>query len=254
MARAYTAIVRGVNNGTGIGLVEAYDLNQTVDSKLANISTRGLVQTGNNVLIGGLIVLGTGPAKVIVRPSGHPCRCPVTWPIRRSIYTTATAWPLLPQTTTGGADQETEIIGTSIPPTNDLESAIVTTLPANGAAYTAIVRGLNNGTGIGLVEIYGLTSGVAAITSPANGATVGTAFMIEATATPDSGAIASVSFYDGDTLLGTDNSSPYRFAWTGASPGTHALKAVAVHTNNQTFTSPVVNVTAVSGAGSLTRW
>ena len=66
----YTAIVRGVNNTTGIGLVEAFDLDRTVDSKLANISTRGLVQTGDNVLIAGTIVLGTEPQKVIVRAIG----------------------------------------------------------------------------------------------------------------------------------------------------------------------------------------
>ncbi len=66
----YTAIVRGANNGTGIGLVEAYDLDRTVDSKLANISTRGLVQTGDNVLIGGFIVLGQNPLRVIVRAIG----------------------------------------------------------------------------------------------------------------------------------------------------------------------------------------
>ena len=66
----YTAVVRGVNNTTGVGLVEAYDLDRTVDSKLANISTRGLVQTGDNVLIEGLIVLGTEPANTIVRAIG----------------------------------------------------------------------------------------------------------------------------------------------------------------------------------------
>ena len=54
------------------------------------------------------------------------------------------------------SDQEAEIISTTIPPTNDLESAIVITLPANGANYTATVRGFNNATGVGLVEIYGL--------------------------------------------------------------------------------------------------
>ena len=59
----YTAIVRGVNNTTGIALVEAYDLDNAVDSKLANISTRGLVQTGDNVLIGGFIVLGSDAQK-----------------------------------------------------------------------------------------------------------------------------------------------------------------------------------------------
>jgi hypothetical protein len=66
----YTAIVRGVNNGTGIGVVEAYDLNRSVDSKLANISTRGFVQAGDNVLIGGLIVQGQDPLRVIVRAIG----------------------------------------------------------------------------------------------------------------------------------------------------------------------------------------
>ena len=56
---AYTAIVRGVNDSIGVGLVEAYDLDRTVNSKLANISTRGLVQTGNNVMIGGFIMVGS---------------------------------------------------------------------------------------------------------------------------------------------------------------------------------------------------
>src|SRR3954452_2441924 len=66
----YTAIVRGVNNSTGIGVVEAYDLDTTVDSKLANISTRGFVQTGDNVLIAGTIVVGQTPQKVIIRAIG----------------------------------------------------------------------------------------------------------------------------------------------------------------------------------------
>ena len=55
-------------------------------------------------------------------------------------------------------DQEQEIIATGIPSTNDLESALIQALPANGAAYTAIVRGVNDTIGIGLVEIYGLTN------------------------------------------------------------------------------------------------
>src|SRR5205814_8708227 len=55
---AYTALVRGANSGTGVGLVEVYDLERTVDSKLANISTRGLVQMGDDAMIAGTIVLG----------------------------------------------------------------------------------------------------------------------------------------------------------------------------------------------------
>ena len=67
---AYTAIVRGYNNATGIGVVEAYDLDRTVDSKLANISTRGFVSTGDNVMIGGTIILGSAPANVLFRAIG----------------------------------------------------------------------------------------------------------------------------------------------------------------------------------------
>src|SRR5204862_4610893 len=70
---AYTAILQGKNNGTGVGIVEVYDLDQVATSKLANISTRGFVDTGNNVMIGGLIVSGGsggGSARVIVRAIG----------------------------------------------------------------------------------------------------------------------------------------------------------------------------------------
>jgi uncharacterized delta-60 repeat protein len=150
---AYTAIVRGVNDSSGIGVVEAYDLNQAVDSKLANISTRGLVQTEDNVLIGGLIVLGENPLTVVVRAIGPSLQLPG-----------ALEDPILELRNGNGAllaandnwrsDQEAEIISTTIPPANDLESAIVRSLaPGN---YTAIVRGVNNTTGVALVEGYGL--------------------------------------------------------------------------------------------------
>ena len=67
---AYTAIVRGAGGGTGVSLVEIYDLDQSVDSQLANISTRGFVQTGDNVMIGGVILAGSAPRRVIVRAIG----------------------------------------------------------------------------------------------------------------------------------------------------------------------------------------
>ena len=67
---SYTAIVRGATGGSGIALVEVYDLDQLADSKLANISTRGLVETGDNVLIGGFIVLGDNPADALLRAIG----------------------------------------------------------------------------------------------------------------------------------------------------------------------------------------
>jgi hypothetical protein len=70
----YTAVVRGANNTSGIALVEVYDLDPAADSKLANISTRGQVQTGNDVMIGGIIVVGNGSREVIVRAIGPSLR------------------------------------------------------------------------------------------------------------------------------------------------------------------------------------
>jgi hypothetical protein len=150
---AYTAIVSGVNDGTGVGLVEAYDLTPNINSRLANISTRGLVQTGNNVLIAGTIVSGQSSQKVIVRGMGPSLPLP-----------NALGNPLLELRNGAGTllmandnwrtTQEAEINATTIPPSNDLESAIVQTLaPGN---YTAILQGVAGGTGVGSVEIYAL--------------------------------------------------------------------------------------------------
>jgi hypothetical protein len=150
---AYTAIVRGVNNGTGIGLVEVYDLAQTLDSKPANISTRGFVQTGNNVLIGGLIVLGQDPLKIIVRATGPSLAVPQ--PLGDPTLTLHDGnGVLIASNDNWRSDQEADIIATGLQPSNNLESAIVTTLPANGGSYTAIVRGDNDASGVALVEVY----------------------------------------------------------------------------------------------------
>jgi hypothetical protein len=153
---AYTAIVRGVNNQTGIGLVEVYDLDRSVNSKLANISTRGLVQTGDNVLIAGTIVFGQTAQRVLVRAIGPSLSLPgkladPTLELRDQnggLVRSNDDWRI------GG--QETEIIGTGLAPTDNHESAIITMLPSNGAAYTAIVRGANNTTGVALAEVYSL--------------------------------------------------------------------------------------------------
>ncbi len=150
----YTAIVRGVNNGTGTGVVEVYDLDTSANSKLANISSRGLVETGDNVLFAGTIVVGQTSQKVIVRALGPSTGVPG-----------AMADPTLELHDGNGALLEANdnwvdspnkqaIIDSTIPPTNNLESAIVRTLtPGN---YTAIVRGANNSTGIAVVEVYAL--------------------------------------------------------------------------------------------------
>jgi len=152
----YTAIVRGLSDTTGIGLVEVYDLDQAVDSRLANISTRGFVQTGDDVLIAGTIVLGSTSQRVLVRAIGPSLS-----------LDGKLANPFLELRDGNGAlirsnddwrigGQEAEIVDTGIPPGNDLESALVEILPASGAAYTAIVRGVNETTGIAVVEVYAL--------------------------------------------------------------------------------------------------
>jgi calcineurin-like phosphoesterase family protein/Big-like domain-containing protein/purple acid phosphatase-like protein len=251
---SYTAIVRGANNTTGIGVVEAYDLDRTIDSKLANISTRGLVQTGNNVLIAGTIVTGAGPQQVIIRAIGPSLPFAGTLADPTLELRDGNGGLLQANDNWKDSPYKQTIIDSGVPPGHDLESAIVAGLLGNGTSYTAIVRGTNDDTGIGVVEIYALLSGQAAITTPANGATVGSAFTIEATATTPIGSISSVSFYDGNTLLGTDTTFPYRFDWTNASVGSHALKVVAYdNNNNATPDSAIVNVTVVAGAGSLTR-
>jgi hypothetical protein len=151
----YTAIVRGVNGGTGIGVVEAYDLDRA-ESKLANISTRGFVQTGDDVLIAGTIILGPNPQKVIVRAIGPSLS--VAGKLENPTLEMRDKNGFLVGQNDNWVESPNKqaIIDSTIPPTNDLESAIVATLPANGASYTAILRGVNNTTGIAVVEVYAL--------------------------------------------------------------------------------------------------
>jgi N-acetylneuraminic acid mutarotase len=159
---AYTAILAGKNGGTGVGLVEVYDLAQGANSKLANISTRGFVDADDNVMIGGLIIGGGesgGMAKVMVRAlgpslSGSGIQGALSDPTLElhdgngTPIATNDNWKMR----SDGNSQQAEIAATTIPPLNDLESALVVTLaPGN---YTAIVRGKNNTTGVGLVEVY----------------------------------------------------------------------------------------------------
>jgi hypothetical protein len=158
---AYTVVLSDRHGGSGVGLVEAYDLDRTVDSNLANISTRGFVDSGDNVMIGGLIVGGgnaVGSARVVVRALGPsiPVAGALSDPTLElhdgsgTLVDSNNDWKTRPD----GSSQQAEIEATAIPPTNDLESALVRTLsPGN---YTTIVRGVNNTTGVGLVEAYHL--------------------------------------------------------------------------------------------------
>lgn len=150
---SYTAVVSGANQTTGSAVVEVYDLDRSVDSQLANISTRALVQSGDHALIGGLILLGDSPAKVLIRAIGPSLG-----------FAGALADPMLELRDSNGAllvsnndwraTQQSEIIATTIPPANDREAALIATLQP--AAYTAIVRGADNTSGIAIVEAYAL--------------------------------------------------------------------------------------------------
>jgi len=152
----YTIVLKGKNNSAGIGLIEVYDIDRS-SGKLANISTRGFVGSGDNVMIGGFILGGVnGAARIMIRAIGpslaafgisNPLQNP-TLTLRDGNGTT------LNYNNDWLDDNGTEIHLTGLGPSNRAESAIVMTLP-NGN-YTAVVAGLNGGTGIGLVEVYNL--------------------------------------------------------------------------------------------------
>jgi hypothetical protein len=149
----YTAVVSGVAGGTGVGVVEAYDLDRGADSKLANIATRGVVKTGDNVMIGGLIILGERAQKVLIRAIGPslPVDGKLVDPTLNLVDGNGDS---LAFNNNWREDQQADIEATTIPPSNDLEAAVVATLAPG--PYTAVVRGNGNGTGIGLVEVYAL--------------------------------------------------------------------------------------------------
>ena len=154
---AYTAIVRGVNSGTGIALVEVYDLDPSATSTLGNLSTRSFVQTGDNVMIGGFIITGSGQKKVIVRAIGPSLtNYGITDPLQNPTLELRdhTGALIASNNDWMTASNKQEIIQSGLAPANNLESAILRSLAPG--AYTAIVRGVNSVTGIALVEVYDL--------------------------------------------------------------------------------------------------
>jgi hypothetical protein len=161
----YTAIVRGINVSVGVALVEVYDLALEAPPILFNISTRSFVQTGDNVMIGGFIVHGTGLKRVIIRAIGPELsQFGVPDPLQNptlelhngpgALIGSNDNWRT---TIIGGIithDQVQEIRNSGLAPGDGRESAIIAELPPGN--YTAIVRGVNSTTGIALVEVYDL--------------------------------------------------------------------------------------------------
>jgi hypothetical protein len=154
---AYTAIISGNNSGTGVGLIEVYDLSPAVPAKLANISTRAFVGTGSEIMIAGFILgVNSGDDHVIIRGIG-PSLTALGVP-------GALADPALELRDLNGAlviandDWEDdpvvagEIIAAGLAPADPAESGLAAALPPG--IYTALLSGVHNGTGTGLIEVY----------------------------------------------------------------------------------------------------
>jgi hypothetical protein len=172
----YTAIVSGADGRTGLGLVEVFEADASTVSDLANISTRGFVQSGDDVMIGGLIIEGSSPATVLIRArgpsmSGAPFFVPGTLanPLLQlfsgsNVIAQNDNWQDAPSCSGFVCGTAAQIAATGLdpcqpnpgqtisPPSCTQESAILITLPPG--AYTAIVSGVGNTTGIGLVEAF----------------------------------------------------------------------------------------------------
>jgi hypothetical protein len=210
---AHTALVGGIGNSTGIGLLEVYDLDPAAPSTAANISTRSHVGTADNVLIGGVILRGPRGSTILARAigpslSGAGVKDALQDPTLELVDANGSSfhnddWK---RNSDGSADpvQQSRIEATGVAPSDDRESALLVTLAPG--PYTAIVRGKNNTTGVGLVEFYNLEG------SPSSGGT----FSFE-------------SDLEGWTPKGTDLNSP-PIQWSiapsqdRATDGTRSLK------------------------------
>jgi hypothetical protein len=156
---AYTAIVRGDGSTSGVALVEVYDLNHGVDSKLANLSTRAFVGTGEDIVIAGFLLSDESASNTVVVRGIGPSLAPGSFPASAVL-----ADPILELRDSNGMllianddwqdnpVQAAEITAAGLAPANNLESGIAAILPPG--LYTALLSGVNNGTGIGVVEVY----------------------------------------------------------------------------------------------------
>jgi sugar lactone lactonase YvrE len=151
---AYTAIVSGVGGTTGVALVEVYDMDPAATSELENISTRGLVQTGDFVMIGGFVTGGTGNIEVLIRALGPSLTAAgIANPLPDPTVRMFNANGMVIGFNDNWQDtQAAEIMATGKAPTSNLESAILMPLAPGG--YTAIVSDKNGANGIGEVEVF----------------------------------------------------------------------------------------------------
>ena len=155
---SYTAVVRGLGNTVGTGVVDAFDLSASSPARLANIATRGLIQPGDQLMIAGFIIQN-GSVRAVVRAIGPSLSAfgitnalaDTTLQLRDgngAIVVENDDWKVR----SDGSSQQAELEATGLQPTNDLEAAFVTTLQPG--QYTAQVRGKPESTGIGVVQVY----------------------------------------------------------------------------------------------------
>ncbi len=158
---SYTAILSGGDTVSGVALVEVYDLTPDSDSAVANISTRGEVESGDNVMIGGFIIGADTSTEVLVRAIGPSLtQFGVMGALQDPVLELHdSAGVLLFQNDNWRSTQQADIVASGLPPSDDRESAILATLQPG--SYTAIVRGQNDSTGVGLVEVYNLDASAA---------------------------------------------------------------------------------------------
>ena len=148
---------KGANPAPGIGLVEVYDITALADAKFVNMSTRGFVGTGDNVLISGFIIGDVDSATVIVRALGPSL---ASYGVSGVLSDpTLTIYDSTGSVIASNDNWETDpnaiyVQKNGLTPPNGFESALVLHLPAG--AYTAVVRSANGGTGVGLAEVYTL--------------------------------------------------------------------------------------------------
>jgi glucose/arabinose dehydrogenase len=156
---AYSAVIKGKDNSSGVALVEVYDLSAAVPAKMANMSTRAFVDIGDNVVIAGFLLGNhSGDVRIVLRGIGPS--------LTFSGVLNALADPRLELRDGDGAilvtnddwqddpAQAAKLTAAGLAPTNNLESGIATTL--SPGPYTALLSGINNGIGNGLVEVYEL--------------------------------------------------------------------------------------------------
>ena len=153
---SYTAVLAGKNQTTGVGLVVVYDTSHAAASQLANISTRGFVLTGNNVMIGGFILGGNSNTHVVVRGIGPSLAqfglSPVLADPTLELHDSNGAALVVNDDWQSDPAIAAQLTAIGLAPSDPKESGIYTSLPPG--SFTAILAGKNGGTGIGLVEIY----------------------------------------------------------------------------------------------------